>query len=1207
MGDRLDPERMQWQLDRLAGRGVSGVQVNYAHAPHAGGGYGLTYPSDPPIFTEPWWRVWDAAVQACAERGLRIGLSDYTLAWPGNHQWIDKIAADPEFRGAVLEHRRFDLAGGATLSWELPEPPLCVRAYPVRNGQADGTKGIDLGPTQTIRWQAPADSAWLVVALWATVVERSIDPLHPRLGERVVAEHFQRFADRLPEALAGSLDYFFQDELMFGLGDGRPWSRFLAPAFRDRHGYDLIPELPAVVADLGPRSVKVRMDLAQTITELGEAGYFKPVHQWHAERGMTYGCDQMGRGMQPQRYGDYMRSIGWFSAPGHDTPGVGADLVKGKVSSSIAHLNRRPRVWLEGYHSAGWGMEPGRILAATVKNYVFGCSLLSLHGLYYSTHGSHWEWAPPCYHFRMPYWEHFAEGLRGIERLSWLLTRGVHRCDVAVLYPVAPLDAGLATSPEPAFAVMRHLVTAGLDADFIDDAALATAHIDDSRLCAADERFRVLILADLPAMRHASLEKAVAFVRQGGLVVALGRLPHASERSGNGDPEVAKLVESLFGTSGRSAAVTVAVTEYLTEFAGGGAGAVVADPAAALELINRRIPRDCIAVAPMFVLHRHFPYEDAALPNTEAVSRRVLDLWFLVGAKPGATVTVRSVGCPELWNPWTGSIAPLPAVSATASTTTIRLPDEAVPHDAWIVVMRAGAPADTASLAPLSGTDHRRRVQDLDGLWDFELQPTMDNTWGDFRLPITETLIGAEARRLRLAPGDLADDVWIRSDQDDRSWPEATCGFGPQAWRLDLPEGVPAQPIVDDLRTRSAIDPARPWTDGSIQIPWNAQEFSWRWGPEGDPGGQGYHGLKGVISDDVLALGDPQPPPVRYSWESLRAPGRFPTRLLWTTLVVPGALAESGDQTAASHNAAPGGARMATTTTAEVLVGGLAPSGIWLDGVAIAAGDIVEVSNGARLLIRYDGAGHGHVVLRRRWAPAPRRELASRWWCDSAILPWAGEPRGGVLRGRCLAPPGLNGFTLTVHARADAVSAWVDGVAVTLRETGRREDGSLTLAADWSEPRTAPAVLAVRVVTPPGWSGASVLPEPIRLRTGCGRLPAGDWAAVGALRDYSGSAWYRRTITIGDVDPGQRFWLDLGQVSATAAVRLNAKQVGVLLSAPWRIELTGHLRPGDNLLEIQVCNTLANHYRTIPTRYPGDLTSGLIGPVQLITESRHAR
>jgi hypothetical protein len=32
-------------------------------------------------------------------------------------------------------------------------------------------------------------------------------------------------------------------------------------------------------------------------------------------------------------------------------------------------------------------------------------------------------------------------------------------------------------------------------------------------------------------------------------------------------------------------------------------------------------------------------------------------------------------------------------------------------------------------------------------------------------------------------------------------------------------------------------------------------EFSWRWGLEGDPGHQGYHGLKAEMHDEFLALG----------------------------------------------------------------------------------------------------------------------------------------------------------------------------------------------------------------------------------------------------------------------------------------------------------------------------------------------------------------
>ena len=159
-----------------------------------------------------------------------------------------------------------------------------------------------------------------------------------------------------------------------------------------------------------------------------EEAYFKPIYDWHASRGMIFACDSGGRGRNPHEFGDYFRATRWYSAPGHDTPGGRADLIKGKVSSSIANLYRRPRVWLEAYHSLGWGATPERLMFATRENYLYGCTLLNLHGLYYSTYGSHWEWAPPCYHFRMPYWPHMDVFLKYFDRLSYLMSQGHHVC-----------------------------------------------------------------------------------------------------------------------------------------------------------------------------------------------------------------------------------------------------------------------------------------------------------------------------------------------------------------------------------------------------------------------------------------------------------------------------------------------------------------------------------------------------------------------------------------------------------------------------------------------------------------------------------------------------------------------------------------------------------------------------------------------------------
>ena len=131
---------------------------------------------------------------------------------------------------------------------------------------------------------------------------------------------------------------------------------------------------------MGDVTPKVRIDYADVRMALMEERYFEPIYNWHTQRGIIFGCDNHGRGLDPHAYGDYFRATRWYSAPGHDTPGGRADVIKGKVSSSIAKLYQRPRVWLEAYHSLGWGATPERLMFATRENYLYGCTLFNLHG-----------------------------------------------------------------------------------------------------------------------------------------------------------------------------------------------------------------------------------------------------------------------------------------------------------------------------------------------------------------------------------------------------------------------------------------------------------------------------------------------------------------------------------------------------------------------------------------------------------------------------------------------------------------------------------------------------------------------------------------------------------------------------------------------------------------------------------------------------------
>jgi hypothetical protein len=117
-----------------------------------------------------------------------------------------------------------------------------------------------------------------------------------------------------------------------------------------------------------------------------------------------------------------------------------------------------------------------------------------------------------------------------------------------------------------------------------------------------------------------------------------------------------------------------------------------------------------------------------------------------------------------------------------------------------------------------------------------------------------------------------------------------------------------------------------------------------------------------------------------------------------------------------------------------------------------------------------------------------------------------------------------------------------------------------------------------------------------------GFLKVGSWEEQG-LVGYSGAVRYRQTLIRGTAEqPAIRTVLDLGQVRGTAEVHVNGELVGVRIWSPYIFDLTDHLRPGENDLQIWVYNTLGPYMEAVsPTSFvfPGQTVSGLFGPVTL--------
>ncbi|MGN0852008.1 MAG: glycosyl hydrolase [Kiritimatiellia bacterium] len=90
------------------------------------------------------------------------------------------------------------------------------------------------------------------------------------------------------------------------------------------------------------------------------------------------------------------------------------------------------------------------------------------------------------------------------------------------------------------------------------------------------------------------------------------------------------------------------------------------------------------------------------------------------------------------------------------------------------------------------------------------------------------------------------------------------------------------------------------------------------------------------------------------------------------------------------------------------------------------------------------------------------------------------------------------------------------------------------------------------------------------------KLASWSTAADERLKYFAGRAVYRRTFSVPADLLARDLVLDLGEVRELATVRLNGTNLGCLWEAPYRVPVRGRLKPGGNVLEIEVVNTWPN-------------------------------
>lgn len=124
-----------------------------------------------------------------------------------------------------------------------------------------------------------------------------------------------------------------------------------------------------------------------------------------------------------------------------------------------------------------------------------------------------------------------------------------------------------------------------------------------------------------------------------------------------------------------------------------------------------------------------------------------------------------------------------------------------------------------------------------------------------------------------------------------------------------------------------------------------------------------------------------------------------------------------------------------------------------------------------------------------------------------------------------------------------------------------------------------------------------------------------DWSAHSdeRIKYYSGKAIYKTTFNCDAIN--NKFMLDLGVVKDIASVKLNGKDLGIVWTSPWRVDVGEAIVKGSNVLEIEIINQWTNRLigdaalpenkrltktNIVFKKTDPLLLSGLLGPVQLL-------
>ena len=470
------------------------------------------------------------------------------------------------------------------------------------------------------------------------------------------------------------------------------WTPNLLDEFKRRRGYDLTPNLPALISDSGMKAAEIRHDWGQTLTEVFTDNFAGQIQSWAAAHGTKF---------RIQAYGTPPAALFTYAAAalpegeGMGWKGFGSM----RWASSASHLLGRQIASSETWtwlHRPVFRATPLDMKAAADTYFLQGSNQLIGHGWPYTAEGvgyPGWRfYASGAFDEKNPWWIVMPEVTSYLQRTSFLLRQGAPANDIALYLANddawAKFTPGSVAMSSTVFGclgpdITREMLDSGHSFDGFDDQMLARrGKVDGGTIGFGDVAYRVVVLAGVERMPLSTLRTLEAFARAGGILIATRRLPES--------------VPGFTATQAEQGELRGIIRRLFLE--PGAPGIFLPDEGGLAAVLNPKLAPDAgftPAAPDVGIVHRH---------TADA------EIYFIAntGGRPVRTEgTFRVAGAePEWWDLMNGRVEPAAIARQDGRTTSVRIELPAFGSRALVFSSRhlAAAPAPAPAVpvpAPL--------------------------------------------------------------------------------------------------------------------------------------------------------------------------------------------------------------------------------------------------------------------------------------------------------------------------------------------------------------------------------------------------------------------------------------------------------------------------------------------------------------------------